>query len=333
MLTTDGIERFQRLSKIQSLLFESTEGLTTKELCKIFGLSQRSIQRDLSELQSPPCGVPLVRNGLKWKIRRKYSPALPSIQLTLTEAMTVLLGLRLVIRRSEYRNPHVLSSLAKLAKVMPAPMSPFVNSIIAMLNKRPGDAASFRVLHSLLTGWVTQRKVRVSFSEESGHGSRECNISPYFIEPGQHSSSMCVVGQVDEPGNVEAIEIEAISKANLTTEGFEMPKGLNVARYSPACRDAGIVATGNDSFELSVRFTAEEAARIDGGSWDIVQEMEKKKDGSCHLTLKMRMKKDLPHISMIETSHDSLVSLNLVTEMSRESEPGVAAIFADGGSS
>jgi predicted DNA-binding transcriptional regulator YafY len=44
---------------------------TASELAQRLGVSQRTIQRDLEDLQAEPLRVPLVRDGWRWSVLRE----------------------------------------------------------------------------------------------------------------------------------------------------------------------------------------------------------------------------------------------------------------------
>lgn len=91
-------KKAQRLNFIYNLLMSNPRGLTTQELARQCGVTQRTIQRDLMDLQDEPLRMPLVEDNHRWKVLPHSRYILPPVRFELTEAAALFLAARLLSR-------------------------------------------------------------------------------------------------------------------------------------------------------------------------------------------------------------------------------------------
>ena len=80
----------QRLAHIWQLFMDNPRGFTTAELARRCGVTQRTIQRDLLDLQEEPLRLPLLEEDGRYKVLQGARYSLPPIQFELDEAPALL---------------------------------------------------------------------------------------------------------------------------------------------------------------------------------------------------------------------------------------------------
>lgn len=170
-----------RLQKIVQLLYSNPGGLTTQELTRHCGVTMRTAQRDLKDLES--ANVPIwggERDGRYGIIKGYY---LPPVHFNVDEASALYLAVRLLARYRDEHNPIIVHALAKLAGVMPEAIASHIHHTIRSLAYRPQNHTFARVLETIALGWATGRKVRIRHQAASSKNVHEYLFSAYLLEP------------------------------------------------------------------------------------------------------------------------------------------------------
>ena len=123
----EGQRKANRLNLIVNLLWQRPIGLTSEDLARELHVTQRTIQRDLEDLQDDSYRVPLERQGVRWTLLTDKHPLLSALHLTFAEATALLLAARL-LQRAPSRPPSAASS--------PAPFAPAASSSAAPSSAR-----------------------------------------------------------------------------------------------------------------------------------------------------------------------------------------------------
>lgn len=153
------LNKAQRLQRMCHLLYRNPHGLTVSELAQLSSVSKRTIQRDLADLQD--VGIPVWSDegeapssaAPRYGIIEGYY--LPPIHLTLDNAVALYLAGRLLARYADTFGPHVADALAKLAGILPEPISGHIHATIRDLATRERDERFVSVLGTLALGWAT----------------------------------------------------------------------------------------------------------------------------------------------------------------------------------
>jgi predicted DNA-binding transcriptional regulator YafY len=80
------------------------------------GMTPRTVYRDLRALEEE-VGVAVWQDGRRFGAER--TSFLPPLKPTLQEAITLFLSTRLMARYQDHRDPHVISTINKLASILP----------------------------------------------------------------------------------------------------------------------------------------------------------------------------------------------------------------------
>lgn len=221
MQLTKSLSRSLRLAKIQYALHKSCDGLTSRELSELCGVTVRTVQRDLLDLQS--ClDVPLIQNDDRYGIVREY--ALPPIFFSIYEAIALFLACRLALRLGDESNPHMRQALAKISTVMP-------QELAGLLRLGIGDYGNImdsdfsKVFEAVTLAWITQRQVKIHYLPLTSNQLMELLLEPYFVEMTGVGHATYVIGQASREGmeGILSFNLDRIKSAEVLSSSFEPP--------------------------------------------------------------------------------------------------------------
>ena len=265
-----------RLFELQRLL--QGKPRTAQELADHFGVTKRSVQRDLQALEHD--GQGLEHHGHAYSL--KAAPA----QLNAVEALAVHAAARLLYHHSPAYNRHYREGLVKLAAMLPEPARSVAMRSTDDLPQRPEESQALEVVAQ---AWFERRVIRFD-----------------YLKPGQ---------SVPERGNELQVYFVEISRSNLATYviGFERARRQKVRTFKLS-RMQGIVTLADtftveemDSFDprefltdawgvvgggtvgrvdVRLRFAPEAAYRVMEGGYPGMSEPEVHSDGG--LTVSVR---------------------------------------------
>jgi predicted DNA-binding transcriptional regulator YafY len=180
--TKDQLSRAIRLTKIQHYLYRNPSGATSQELASLCEVTLRTIQRDLASLETD-LGIPLLKKPYdRYTIMDGY--VLPPISFTLYEALAIFLASRLVLKQSNESNPHIRSALAKLSGLLPPSLASSLQRSLEMLSRKPDNPEYLAVYEKLAIGWVTKRKLAITYSSLRSGETDEWLLEPYYVDRG-----------------------------------------------------------------------------------------------------------------------------------------------------
>jgi len=281
------MNRMARLTYLQRLFYRNPRGYRSSELAELCGTSQRSINRDLEELQTEPYYLPLVLDDdWRWRLMEGHRFTLPPVHLSLQEAASLYLAARLLARVSDEPNPFVGRALMALGEALPPEVGAQVQKVAAT---HLGDADSrfAKVFEVITLGWATGRKVRIRHQGLHSAHIREYVLSPYLIEPSSVGYATYVIGYASYFEAVRTFKLERISEAELLSETFEVPEEYcGLALLSRAWG----VMYGDETTQVTLRFSPAVARRVKESRWHPSQEIEDRQDGGCILRV------EVPHL-------------------------------------
>jgi predicted DNA-binding transcriptional regulator YafY len=271
-----------RLQRIVHLLYRNPRGLTTQELARLCAVSDRTIQRDLKDLEED--GVPVWADDQEWRHGITAGYYLPPIHFGLEEASALYLAARLLARFSDEQNPVIVQALAKLAGAMPEAIAGHIHRTIQSLAFRPSNDTFARVLELVAVGWATGRKVRIWHQSAGSERVHEYVLSPYFLEPSSAGYATYVIGHSTWFDDVHTFKLERIRDAQLTDETFEIPEDFDGAQLLANAWGVMYGPPGKET-EVVLRFSPEVTRRVKESRWHPTQELEDCDDGGCILHL------------------------------------------------
>ncbi len=277
------LSKHQRMSRITYLLYRHPRGLTTTELARLCGVSKRTSERDLHDLEAT--GVPLWSDeGFPPRYGILEGYYLPPIHLTLDDALALYLAARLLARYADAYDPHIVEALAKLARILPEPIAAPIHATIQRMGTRDEDARFVRVLGVLALGWVGSRKVRIRHQAAHREEVREHIFCPYFIEPSSAGSATYAIGHCCDVDALRTFKVERILDAVLLDDPCTIPENFDGPRM---LESAWGIMYGDELEEVVLRFAPSATRRLHETDWHPSQELEELADGGRILRVRV----------------------------------------------
>ncbi|MDD5702386.1 MAG: WYL domain-containing transcriptional regulator, partial [Dehalococcoidales bacterium] len=278
-------DRTARLLKIQMLLCQNPQGLGIKEIADRCFISNRTIYRDLRALEFE-MNIPIWQNGNKRGIVEGYF--LPPINITLAEATTLFLAVRLIQNYFIEYDPNIAYLFSKLNTITPEPLKNDIQHILEYLEKQPRDLRKVRNFNTLINAWLSRHKVKVITQAHHFEEPVERVIDPYLIEPSAIGGGTYVIAFCNLRKKVYAFRIEHIlGDIMMLTDTYEIPPDFNVFDYLDS---AWGIQPDQELQSIKLRFNPRISRIIleEGRNVHSTQINEVQPDGSLIMSFKIR---------------------------------------------
>lgn len=226
---------------------------STAQLAELFGVGQRSVQRDLASLRAMGHGIQEKPPGLY------YIPPTGTL-LRPAEVLAAYTALRLAHHHSPALGSHYRRALHTLSLALPERVRHTLNASV-----RSGGQGVFadRQLEVIAAAWLDGQVLRFDHRERSGILRTGLELCVYFVEISRTNLAPFAIGLNRASGQVEAFKLARMSNLHLLAEQYEVD-----ARFDPQAylSDAWGVIGGEESVTVTVRFDPEAAYRVlEGG--------------------------------------------------------------------
>jgi len=281
MMDQFSLSKAQRLNRISYFLYKNPRGLSASELARLCGVSKRTAQRDLNDLDD--MGIPIwEEEGQRPRYGICEGYYIPPVRLSLDEAVALYLAARLLARYADSYDPHIASALGKLATILPDPISPYVHATVTEVMTRQEDVNLIRVMSTLALGWSSGRKVRITHRSLSSEQYAEHVLRPYFLEPSTTGNATYVIGYADDLGELRTFKVERIRSAELLSDTFEVPESFDGPALLRTCWG---IMYGEEIERVALRFSPSATRRLKETAWHPSQEVTDCDAGGCELRL------------------------------------------------
>lgn len=272
-----------RLLSLHHLFHERSQGYKVNQLSERLGVSERTIERDLLDLQALPYNLPLNKDGWYWRLDRTVAIPLPPVTLTREQATALFIGARLLSQHSGRLAAFSEAAIEKLAMSLPAEVGSLLlveTQRVAGTNDRPEKAKlTETVFAAFVAGWLERRKVLCRHRTLAGKISTY-TLAPHTWEPSAVGYAIYIIGQCNEdpPGKLRTLKLDRVEEASLTDEPFLIPPSDAQRPLRNAWR---IWDSGTAPVEVRLRFSARVASRVVESVWHPTQEILPLEGGSC----------------------------------------------------
>lgn len=270
-------DRTARLMRVATLLFGNPDGMRPKQIAERLGMSVRNVYRDLRALEGE-VGLPMWSEGGRWGMLE--SAFLPPLKLTLSEAMAVFLGARLMVRYADKYDPDLASAFEKLAASLPNTLREHVARSLDVLQDAPLDPDFIDHVRLLTRAWADRRVVEIEYEGAAyegrpGERSRR-TVRPFLIEPSLQTHALYLIGWDEDRDGMRTFKIERIRDVRVTPRAFEPPEGATLERD---LRRGWDIIADQPPTEIVVRFSPAVADRVGETTWHPLQKTERTADG------------------------------------------------------
>ncbi len=275
------IDRAQRLTTIERMLFRNSAGLRAVEIASACGVDRRTIYRDLAAMEK--LGIPISQQDGRFFINRDYY--LATVRLNFHEAVALFLAARMLARHAEQQNPHVVSALAKIGGTLPEPLNSHMLYIVELLRGNPVDRNFVQVLETVTRAWIERRKIRLWGSLVINNDVNAREFSTYFIEP-TTSGGLYAIGLDEMTQKIRAVKLESIKRVNLTDSTYAIPTHFDRRRYLESAW--GITGgDGDEKTKVVLAFPTDMTPLIRERVWHSSQRIETLEDKRCTLSVQV----------------------------------------------
>lgn len=270
--------RSERLKRLENLLYQSINGLTTGDIARRFGYNRSTAYRDLKSLERS--GAPIWENNRRYGlVKDRY---VTSVRVNLHEALALYLSARLLSAHSDKHNPHGVSALEKLASALPDSLGQHILKTAAATAQRRPNPDYLRTMEILTRAWAERRQVRLTYHNPQTNESTQRTFDPYFIEPSPIAYACYVIGHDHLRQAIRQLKIERIQRVELLDTSYEIRENFDPHQY--LARAWGIMG-GDERTTVKLRFSAKVAYRVRESDWPGTEDIQDLPDGGCLLTL------------------------------------------------
>ena len=203
------VARAQRLRELEGLLEARARGAT--ELAAHFGVSRRTIERDLLDLSD-------FRNVEEQNHR--YSIPRPPTDLNDVEALAVHSATRLLVHTGVGER-HYRSALEKLSKRLPEPARSALLSSVDLLAPSGDD----RVLDQVAQAWFQSRVLRCEYRSGKGRNWHPHEYEVYFYELNRRNLQPYIVAfERLYFREIRVFKLARMRKVRLLTDTYSIPE-------------------------------------------------------------------------------------------------------------
>lgn len=316
------INRGERLTAIERLLFRNGHGLRAVEIAESCGVDRRTIYRDLDTLEK--LGIPVSQEDGRFFLNRDYY--LASVRMNFNEVVALFVAARAYTRSAEQQNPHIVSALNKLCAALPEPLSSHVDYIADWIRGNPVDRNYVQILEMVIRGWVEGRTIRLWGSLSKNGESYVRDFRTYFIEP-TTTGGLYTIGQDVLTQSIKMLKIEWVKRAKLLDEHYEVPENFDRRPYLENVW--GVIGDeGRERTRVVLAFAQDVTSLIRERLWHTSQQIEILPDKRCTLTVQVGDWHDLmPWLRSWGTQVEVLEPQGLRQQLAREAVQ-VARLYA-----
>ncbi|MBA2489756.1 MAG: WYL domain-containing protein [Chloroflexi bacterium] len=270
-------DRAARYLRIASILNGHPEGISAQAVADRIGASKRTIYRDLRAMDEQ-AGLPIWQEAGLWGLAD--DAFLPSLKLTLGEAMTLFLAARVLAKATDEHDTELIGAFVKLAQIVPPVLAEHIQATVDAVAEVPRNERFTRVFRTLTEAWAHRRVVEIEYGPspyDASSGSRRARVRPWAIEPSALTHALYLIGWDEGREGRRTFKVERIVSATLTPHRFEPDSGTSVAIELLRAWD---VMSDEAPVKVVLRFLPAVAARAAETRWHPSQEIVELPDGS-----------------------------------------------------
>jgi len=278
-----------RVSRVVQLLTtlskaSGAKGYTASELSRMFGVSRRTLFRDLKEIQE--IGIQPLFSSSRRGYALPHEQFLPPINLNLQEALGLLLLVHKM--RSQIQMPFKHSALLAAMKIescLPPKVRCYCENALARISAKAGAQAPSpttpgldNIFALLQSAAAQRRKVCINYNSLFDGKAIQCELSPYHLFYNQ--GAWYVVGLSSAHKAIRTFKLNRIRNAEMSDKPFgndDSPE-FDLAEYL-GC--AWSMIPEGKMYHVRLRFAPKVANNIAEVQWHKTQKVTRNPDGSA----------------------------------------------------
>jgi predicted DNA-binding transcriptional regulator YafY len=285
---------YSQAARVQGILrtLGARHGITIGELAEEFGVTKRTLYRDLKALEE--AGYPLVSEVVEgttyWKLEPSFKGA-PPVTFTLNELMTLYFSRKLIVSpgRSPFR-AELESAFKKIESALPAKHIARLEKIEEMFT--PLVKASEKIdlnkgiFETVQWALLNQNILKVEYKPRKGNRALPFEVHPYSLL--FYKGEFYILCLVPDKG-IRYFALEGIKKAEGLKERFEIPKDFSISEFL----NIPFGLFHGEPITVKVVFDKELSDYIQRRTWHPSQKIRELKDGRILLTMTASGKEEI----------------------------------------
>ena len=265
-------------------------GVTVKDLADRFGVTQRTVWRDLEALQQ--VGFPLVDDKrdrqTTWRLLQMPPKALNDAGLSVTEACSLYLSRALLVTFTGTPfEPGLAGIIARIEKALSPQVRAFLRRLPEVMYVKP--AAKKKVTSpkhdefvARLIEAATERKVcRLLYFSVHSDREKDYELHPYNVA--YADGGLYLTAYVPEYRQVRVFAMERVRRVTVLAKGFTPGTDLAADAFEGSLG----VNRGGKPETIVIEFTPRVAPYVREREWHASQRIEATSDGGVRVTLKV----------------------------------------------
>lgn len=279
-----------RVSRVVQILTTLQSGPPRKaaELSRLFGISRRTLHRDLKELQHIGITPQYSLQDKGYRIAPEHF--LPPINLNLQEALSVLLLIHKMRGQIQlpFKNAALLAAL-KIESSLPPRVRRYCENALTKISARanaqapapntPGLESIFATMQSAL---AQRRKTHIRYDSLFDGQTIDCELSPYHLFYNQRA--WYVVGHSSIYKEVRTFKLNRIKEAGILDASFTDGEKFDLAEYIG--RAWSMIPEGK-IYNVRLHFSPKVVSNVAEVQWHSTQTITRNPDGSAVLSFRV----------------------------------------------
>ena len=276
-----------RISRVVRILtaLQSGRGYTANDLAQMFGVSRRTVFRDLKELEA--IGVPYRYDNKSGGYSIDPDFFLPPIDLSLQEALSLLLLVHNTGKQMQipFRNSALLAAL-KVENNLPAKVRSYCNTTLQNISTRTSANAPMkmldRVFGELQRAITKKRKVSIQYKSLYEGGLIEVELDPYHLM--YNHRAWYVIGFSSMHKSLRTFKLNRIKSLTTLDKCFVDEGKFDLYEYIG--RAWSMIPEGQ-IHHVSLRFLPKVAHNVSEVQWHSTQSVKHNEDSSVTMDFRV----------------------------------------------
>lgn len=272
----DTASRYGRIHRLLEVLTLIKSGMATTpgDLARACGVTDRTIYRDLKELEGAGFSIPF--NSATGRYEIQSDRFLPPVQLTPDEALAIAVLCGEIAKHEQI--PFTGAAWAGLSKIMaalPAGVREEITTTadaVCIRTARSVPADGFTGVYDMVRTALAERRslvCRYDSLNPGSNGHEEFDFDPYALFFSVRA--WYVVGWHHGRGAVRTLKLNRFTKVHPTQRTYTIPHDFTIDHH---LGNAWRMMRGDRDYEVALRFDASFAETISDTTWHPTQEIE-----------------------------------------------------------
>jgi proteasome accessory factor B len=284
-------KQYSQAARVQGILrtLGARHGITIGELAEEFGVTKRTLYRDLKTLEE--AGYPILSEVIEgttyWKLEPSFK-GVPPLTFTLNELMALYSG-RKLIGRSPFRE-YLESAFKKIETALPSKhiarlekIDEIFTPLVKASKKIDLSKGTFETIQWAL---LNQNILKLEYKPRKGNQALPFEVHPYSLL--FYKGEFYLLCLVPDKG-MRYFALEGIKKAERMKERFEIPEDFSISEFLK-------IPFGffhGKPITVKVLFDKELSDYIQRHTWHPSQQIRQLKDGRILLTMTASGKEEI----------------------------------------